>query len=114
MANSGVTHFSQHFNFKVRATCLDRGPGNHRAEEFQLQSRGNDWLNFGLPCVMHLVANVCKRSFQPLVPEHVSGILHLALSLRVAGALELFRRCLKETIESRLVIMKGNPPLEAL
>ena len=49
-----------------------------------------------------------------LLDDNVRGMLRCTLSLRNGAALRRFRRCLKDEIASRLQIILGRPPVEAV
>eukprot|EP00971_Amphidinium_carterae_P249070 4944001-Amphidinium_carterae.1 len=76
------------------------------------KARG-DWGHLHQYCEVHQCVCVCGRifvrCFDKMIPEHIRGMLHAALSLRYATGMASFRRCLKSVIKEKLVIMQGTP-----
>eukprot|EP00971_Amphidinium_carterae_P352793 6492731-Amphidinium_carterae.1 len=112
LMNSGCTQFSNKFQVKVRASCSDQAGENHRAEDAVVRNR-QDWLDWHSNCDVHKTASVCKRSYAILLAKELEGLLHSSLSLRTAGSLLLFKRCLKQVVSHKLVILSGSPSLAA-
>lgn len=91
------------FEAQVRVTTTDGAASNARAEQAVVRERGGDWQLVHLTCEVHMVATCFKHAFS-LVPGDTKGALHLALALRAGtGAYKLFRWCLRQVIDERLV-----------
>ncbi len=63
-----------------------------------------------IKCVVHRAQAIMKHASE-VMPELVSGVLSVALSMRATGALSVFRRILKEVITERLRVYHSEPPL---
>eukprot|EP00971_Amphidinium_carterae_P228582 4533811-Amphidinium_carterae.1 len=112
--NAGPFAACRQFQHTIRAACTDRAGSNIAAEKQICATRAGKWLGHHLYCELHCLATVVKRSIDQLASEQVSGMLHLALSLRQGVALSVFRRSLQEVLEERLVLLHGHPPLEVV
>ena len=110
LQNSGITTKANAFRTKVRGSCTDKAGSNNLAETSITSSRSTSWVPLHFDCEIHITATTCGRTFQHLAPTDISGLLHLALSLRQAGSLMVFRRCLREVINERLRLYHGSPP----
>ena len=66
-----------------------------------------------LLCDVHLLALVFDKTLIALDDE-VSGAIRVAKALRTGLAKTKFRQCLREEIASRLEILQGTPPLDAV
>ena len=64
-------------------------------------------------CDAHCTALVYGKTLAPLDPQ-VTGAMRIALSLRTGGSMTLFRQCLRDEIASRLRILQGTPPRDAI
>ena len=104
---------SQGFQFKARVVCTDRAGANIKAERSLAEERGPAWQTLHTFCDLHAVSSSLVGTFDGLLPEHVTGLIRCALSLREGPALACFRRCLREEIAKRLVIRRGQPPSDA-
>ena len=111
--NLGVSFWANSFQHKARIVCVDKAGANAKAERGLVADRSPAWSSGVLPCEVHITSTIFKKTYPVYMPEHVSGLLHTALSLRSGPSLGLFRRCLAKTIERQLVIMHGSPPREA-
>eukprot|EP00971_Amphidinium_carterae_P341797 6480794-Amphidinium_carterae.1 len=111
--NSSVSSFSSFFKTKVRGSCSDKASANARAEELLMAGRTEKWYGHRFVCDVHVCSTCMKKSVHEVLPSQVSGLLHLALSLRDASALSTFKRALRQVITSRLQILRGSPPATA-
>jgi hypothetical protein len=59
-------------------------------------------------CEVHATASVYGRTFA-LMEDQVNGVIRTALSLHHSSAMQLFRRCLRQEIASRLQVLPGAP-----
>jgi len=108
LRNSGASPWANSFFFKARAVCSDKAGSNARAERSIASDRGPSWATLLTPCDVHATSAVHKHAFHNLLPHHVSGMIHCALSLRHGAAMTVFRTCLREVIRARLKIMQGG------
>ena len=92
-----------------RVCTTDAAASNIAAEASIAKDRGEDSPNLHQLCTIHGTAGVYKKTFAVL-DETITGVARAALSLRSPGAMVVFRRCLKEEIDSRLHINYGFPP----
>ena len=113
LRNSGASPWANNFLFKARAVCTDKAGSNVRAERSIASGRGSSWATLLTPCDVHATSAVHKHGFHNLLPQHVSGMIHCALSLRHGAAMTVFRTCLREVVRARLKIMKGGRLLES-
>ena len=79
--------------FRVRSCTTAMAGSNYTAEQSFLHLRGDAWVGLHFPCNMHIIARIMKRSFT-MMDRHISGMLHLALSLSVGGVMLRFREAL--------------------
>eukprot|EP00971_Amphidinium_carterae_P348668 6490620-Amphidinium_carterae.1 len=111
--NSSVSSFSSFFKTRVRGSCSDKASANARAEELLMAERRQKWHGHRFVCEVHVCSTCMKKSVHEVLPSQISGLLHLALSLRDASALSTFKRALRQVIKSRLQILRGSPPAKA-
>jgi len=114
LRNSGASAWANNFSFKTRAVCADKAGSNARAERSIASDRGPSWATLLAPCDIHITSAIHKHSFHSLLPTHVSGMIHCALSLRHGAAMTIFRTCLREVIRTRLKIMHGRLSASAM
>ena len=112
--NLGVSSWSRAFHAKSRLVCVDKAGSNAKAERGMLTDRQEGWSSGLFACEVHITSNIFKKTYQQLMPQHVTGMLRTALSLRSGAALGLFRRCLAATINQKLVLLAGSPARGAL
>eukprot|EP00971_Amphidinium_carterae_P174034 3449492-Amphidinium_carterae.5 len=110
--SSAVSHWAADFKCKSRCACTDMNPANPKADKHIAASRG-DWCQLHMFCEVHHTSRIFIRSFDKMIPDHIRGMLHAALSLRYAAGMAMFRRCLKSVIRERLIVMQGAPSAEA-
>eukprot|EP00971_Amphidinium_carterae_P191683 3803512-Amphidinium_carterae.1 len=113
LANGTSSLYSNQFKCRVKSSCADKAASNKKAMASIAQDRCPGWSSSHMDCEVHIVSTAMKRTFEGVVPEQVSGLLHCALSLRVPGALTVWRSCMRKVIRSSLVIMDGVPSLAA-
>ena len=107
--NAAVSPWANRFQCKVRASCTDRAPENYLAEQAIVQEREGEWLYCHTDCEVHKTATCFQKTFAALLPDQISGLLHLSLSLQKGSSLTLFRQALRTVIRTRLVILQGAP-----
>ena len=114
LRNSGASVWSNNFKFKCRSVCADKAGSNAKAERSIAADRGDSWATLLCPCDIHITSTVHEKSFQGLLPNHISGLIHSALSLRHGAAMTIFRSCMRQEVRARLKIMHGRPPAAAI
>jgi hypothetical protein len=97
------------FEQKTRAVCTDRLAANFKAERAMVKERGDSWKLLHLECRMHTNATVHGRTFDKLDSDHISNMIHLALSLRAAGQMRTFRRFIKTWVTNHVVRSREHP-----
>eukprot|EP00971_Amphidinium_carterae_P195205 3873604-Amphidinium_carterae.2 len=111
---SCTTLSSSKFLVKSRLVSADRVAYGIKAERCILADRQNDgWRTLSHYCDIHSTARAFHKSYDVLMPEMLSGLIHTALAMRVGGAMSCFRQCLRAEVESKLVIYYGEPSLES-
>eukprot|EP00971_Amphidinium_carterae_P046258 910497-Amphidinium_carterae.1 len=113
-ASSAVSESSRHFQVHTRIACTDRASANTRAELLVIQERGGLWQSLQHHCEVHKTAGSFKRVFDQLLRPHITGLLHLSLSLRYGSGMPLFRAALKAEVRERLQVMVGTPSPESV
>eukprot|EP00438_Fugacium_kawagutii_P036809 Skav204463 [mRNA] locus=scaffold3437:21493:25999:+ [translate_table: standard] len=98
----------EHFDLCVQLLTTDRDGTNLKAER-GIQHLNPKFAKVHLPCDVHKVST-CLTSMLNLVPAAVTGIVNIGLMLRPAGAVQKFRLCLMQEIESRFQVVIGLPP----
>ena len=112
LEQTGCTSSSRDYHFHARVASCDSAPYNSKAFTSMGAARGQT-SSLQLHCEVHDVSRAFSSTFDGLLPQHVSGIISSALSLRTSGMLATFRECLAEEVAARLVIMQGEPSPEA-
>eukprot|EP00971_Amphidinium_carterae_P175668 3481791-Amphidinium_carterae.2 len=112
LQHGGPSPLSKQFGLCCRVTCSDKASYNLRCERQMGAMRGG-WPHLGTTCEIHATATTYGKTLDGLVPLHVSSMIHAALSLQGASALQLFRRCLRAEVRQRLVILQGCLSKEA-
>ena len=111
---SCVTRAATRFRIATRAAALDRAPANDLCERIIQQQRGQPWQRVVLDCTVHLAATGHKLTFlKTELANDISGMLNVALSVRVGAQFQVFKRCLRSEVQSRLCFLRGRPPPEA-
>eukprot|EP00971_Amphidinium_carterae_P352130 6492445-Amphidinium_carterae.1 len=99
---------SEQFALKTRAVSSDQFKGNLRAGTGIHESRGHRWQHLATYCEIHATSRAFHKTFDTNVPEHITGLIRCALSLRVGGAMTSFRQSLREIISERVHIYYGR------
>eukprot|EP00971_Amphidinium_carterae_P036791 723405-Amphidinium_carterae.1 len=99
---------SEQFAFRTRQVSSDQFKGNIRAEAAIHESRGHRWQHLATYCEIHATSRAFHKTFDTNVPEHITGLIRCALSLRSGGAMTTFRRSLREIIRERVQIYFGR------
>ena len=110
---SGATRASATFRQQIRLVCTDGCAANILCEKHVAAARGDACSAVHVLCDVHRTSLVHGKTLS-LLDDNVRGVLRCALSLRNGAALSRFRRCLKDEIASRLQIIPGRPPVEAV
>ena len=72
------------------------------------------WTLVHTLCEAHCTAKIFNSTLEGLAGKHITGMIACALSLRQAGGLSLFRESLRMEVQSRLIILRGQPSREAV
>lgn len=100
------------FQTKIRLVCSDRLSAQWAAERALADLR-KDWLRLHIGCEIHKSVSAGSKGLLR-VSDTISGLIHLAVSLRLGGWMTLFRKCLTAEIEETMVIREGAPPQHAI
>ena len=111
--NSGVSHHSDRFGLRCRSYCTDKAGYNARAEELVCEHRQRGWASCLTFCELHALAGIHKKVFEAFFPEHITGIIHMSLSLRLQSSWRTFRIALTEVIRQRVQLVCGTLPESA-
>lgn len=95
-----------------RHAMTDGDTAVSRAERAMAQRGPQRLVNHGV-CRVHKISSLATRGIDALVSDDVSSLIRIALALQPAPAMKLFRRCLRETLAQRLVILRGAPSVAA-
>eukprot|EP00971_Amphidinium_carterae_P345678 6486762-Amphidinium_carterae.1 len=106
---AGTSTYCESFNLKTRMCSMDKHAANLSSEASTMESRPS-WARLDNLCEIHTTARAFRKTFDGLVPQHISGILHIALALRVGAAMVVFRRCLGDEIKQKLKLYYGPAP----
>jgi len=109
---SCATLGSRPFRSKARMVTVDRFSGNLKAE--RALQHDLQWLSLVIGCEAHGVARVHTKALG-LMDFDISGAMHLALSVTMAGTMQKFKRCVREVIAERLAWppLRGQPTVDA-
>ena len=88
--------------------CTDRASANVKAEKDLTAAGAAGTVNRHFVCRIHKASQIQTKQFS-LVENHVSGLLHCALSMRGGGVRKTLQRMLFDVIRERLVIRLGQP-----
>lgn len=112
-ALSTATRAANAFKQQVRASCTDAGSSNLTCERMVTSSRGEKCTSLHTLCEVHRASLAHGKSLV-LLDANIRGMIKCALSLRAGAALNTFRSCLAQEVASRLQILHGRPPPEAM
>lgn len=111
---SKASRASAAFRQATRAATTDGHAANIATEAAIPALRyGGAHPGLHLLCDVHCTALVYERALAP-VDKEVSGAIHIAKALRTGSAMSRFRDCLRDEIDSRLVVLHGTPPRAAV
>ena len=112
-----ISHMSKAataFASSSRVVTTDAHASNIAAEAAIAKARGGgESHSLHILCNIHASALVYGKVFKMLDPQ-ITGLIRVALSLRCGGAMTRFRAALRAEIDSRLEVLNGNPPAEAI
>lgn len=96
------------FSGKARLVTVDHYAANFKAERSLKRDLG--WLSLVVGCEAHTIANLHSKTMQ-LIDQDITGALHLALAVEMAGMMSKFRASLTEVIAQRLTWppLRGTP-----
>lgn len=102
------------FRRQVRAATSDDAAANSAFERRLVSSYGGGFSSLHFKCRVHKVAAVSSRTFR-YMDDHVSGLVHMALSLKDGGRGAAFRRVMSCVLMVCINIVVGaQPSVEAL
>eukprot|EP00971_Amphidinium_carterae_P095809 1896108-Amphidinium_carterae.1 len=113
MRRSAASVQSHEFKLKSRICCMDSAGSNILTERALAASKSEKWVQLQHLCEVHTIARCFRATFDTLMPQHISAIIHIALALRHGSSMLLFRRALLAEIQSRLKVYFGPAPDEA-
>lgn len=112
MQLSGASRASSAFAHCCRVACTDRASANYLCERTVSAERGEQWLSVHVACEAHKAATCHETTFS-LVDTEIKGMIHVVLALQNGKAMSTFRECVREEIDSRLVLRFGVVSLAA-
>ena len=112
---SPASNAAKLFTLQHRVGCTDAHPSNSQCEAGVAATRGppEQSVNVHRFCDIHRLSG-CHEKVFGLVDADVRGMIHAALSLRNGSAMQRFRLCLRNEVRSRLDILVGRPPQDAI
>lgn len=110
---SGVSRAATQFDHKARLTTTDGCQVNLLAEKLIASERGDTWTNLHVCCDVHRTAGAHTKTFS-LMDSHVTGMVHTALALQSGSAMNRFRKCLRDEVASRFVVLHGTVSADAM
>ena len=112
--NSGVSAYADRFVLKSRSICADKAGYNIKGEQILCSQRSPSWVSTLLPCELHALAGVHKKTFDDFFASDISGLIHCSLSLRFQHTWSCFKRALCQVIKTRVQVLVGKCPAAAL
>ena len=110
---SAVSHAADRWPLKLRAITADKAGYNRLGEALVAQARGPGWISTLFACDVHSLARCHSKVFEALFPQHITGMVRCALSLRFQVSWATFRTAVLTEIESRAIeVVSGRPPTE--
>ena len=101
------------FAWRMRLVTSDRYEAQLAAEKGVVAARPG-WQLLHLACEIHM-NNSCQRKALAAIDPSITGMIRLALSLRLGGWMREFRRCLfQEVLESLDVVEGASTRAEAM
>jgi len=104
LSHPGLPHVTR----KQRLVVTDRGGGMLRAER-AWRERREDVVVLQHTCDIHRCSAIRDKAMTSM-ESNISGLIHLALSMREAGSVASFRKAMRTVILKRLKIHTGRPP----
>eukprot|EP00971_Amphidinium_carterae_P347629 6489714-Amphidinium_carterae.1 len=103
---SSATSMARHFDWRSRSVCTDSDGANLKAEVALAKERNVASLHTS--CEVHKTNKIYTRAYEGLLKDHVTGLVHTALAVQEGSWLALFRSCLRQEIQQRLVVCRGR------
>eukprot|EP00959_Pyramimonas_sp_CCMP1952_P453212 9467863-Pyramimonas_sp.AAC.1 len=99
----------------TRATCTDRYSAIVASErQIAIERMQGLKSSLHIHCEIHKTSGVHEDVFElPELEPNISGMINCALAMRNSSAMDRFRKCMKEEITSRILILPGRPSQEA-
>ncbi len=98
----------EHFERRCRMAITDAAGYSFRAERGILNSNGESWSHLHFRCQVHVTAAV-HTSVYGLLPDVISGMIGVSLSLSDFGQMTLFRTALKRVLSKNLKLVYELP-----
>lgn len=96
------------FDSSVSLVNTDRYAANFKAERAKKQQQ-DQYVHNHYGCDVHAAARSVKHLLTK-VDGHISGMIAGGLSMTDAGSTRVFRECVSQVLEDRLVVRLGMPP----
>lgn len=109
----GVSLAAEQFGQRTGVCTTDKGSANQKCERGVRAQDRFGWGHMHLYCEVH-ISHVIHRSTFNYFAKDISGMIRLALSLKIAGQLGSYSKVLRGTIMSRIVIRFGPQPADAI
>ena len=100
------------FNRSDRHAMIDSDGAVLRSERALSNTAPHRLLNHML-CRVHRIAKIATKGADAMLKDDVSSAIHIALTLQSAGAMRVFRRCLRKVICERVRVCRGSPSFAA-
>lgn len=100
------------YDNSISLVNTDRYAANFKAEKAKREEQPQ-YSHSHYGCDVHASARAVKHLLNK-ADGHVTGMISAALSMVDAGSTRVFRECLSQVVEDRLVIRLGKPPEEQI
>ena len=107
----GVEGIAPMFKMRVTLACTDRAGSNLAAEKAlrqEAQLSGTGTVLAHTPCDIHKLGT-CEKATLSLLESHISGLVNIGLSTRIARSTAILRQHLGDIFEERLHVYIGPP-----
>ena len=92
--------------YECDISSADRAAANDRAENGMYATSGCDRLRF--PCYAHIASTAQARAMCACA-QTITGVIHLSLCQKPAGAIDEFRVCIQRVLVESAVILDSEP-----
>jgi hypothetical protein len=117
--NTAITSAANRFTFKTRSSVLDKAASNRRAERsirddmIKSSMCTTGWSKVDHDCETHRDATSMAKATD-LLSSDITGMIRLSLSIQLQPEMAKFRSCLRWEIITRIKLMRGQPPSDAI